>query len=473
MIGLGIFRAVHMSRGTQKAYPRSLFSQFVRWAMRLRKGVESGSFPWNGNTPSSEHQTSAPGGAKADLLSDLCLFHAGVDIAFEKIQAVAKGRIVGGLILATFALYLTSCGGPVELGFPFYPGVTSSLVEITPPNPSLPIRATQQFTATAAQSDGTSIDVTTQSSWTSSNASVATVSSSGLASALEPGTTTITATYGGTAGSTTLTVTSATLSSVSVSATSPAIPNGFTEQLTATGIFSDGTNFNITTQATWSSSNNLVATVNNTGLVIGVGPGTATITATITATSENISGTTIILVTSATLTSISLSPASPSIPSTPAGITQQFTAAGTFSDGTSLDISTQVIWSSSNTSVATLNNSGLATSVAAGTSTITATYQTISGNTTLTVTSASLTSISVTPTNPSIAQGTTQQFTAIGTYSDGTSWDITSEVTWKSDNTSVATVSPTGLATTVAQGTATITAASGNISGSVTLTITP
>jgi uncharacterized protein YjdB len=89
------------------------------------------------------------------------------------------------------------------------------------------------------------------------------------------------------------------------------------------------------------------------------------------------------------------------------------------------------------------------------------------------VTSASLTSISVTPTNPSIAQGTTQQFTAIGTYSDGTSWDITSEVTWKSDNTSVATVSPTGLATTVAQGTATITAASGNISGSVTLTITP
>jgi len=197
-------------------------------------------------------------------------------------------------------------------------------------------------------------------------------------------------------------------------------------------------------------------------------PGTATITAT----SGDIAGTTTIMVTSATLTSISLSPASARIPSTPAGITQQFTATGAFSDGTSLDISTQVIWSSSNIAVATITSGGLATSVAGGISTITATYQTISGNTILTVTSAGLTSISVTPTNPNVAQGATQQFTAIGIYSDGTSWDITPQVTWSSANTSVVTVSSTGLATTVAPGTATITAASGNISGSAILTVT-
>jgi len=380
---------------------------------------------------------------------------------------VAKGRIVRGLILATFALYLISCGGHVEFGFPFSSVVTSS-VAITPAGPSLPIGATQQFTATAAQSDGTSIDVTAQAAWKSSNTSVATVNSRGLASALGAGTSTITATSGSTAGSTTLTVTSATLSSISVSPTNPAVPKGFTEQLTATGIFSDGTNFNITTQVTWSSSNDSVATVNNTGVVIGIGPGTATITAA----SGKITGTTIVLVTSATLASISLSPASPSIPSTPTGITLQFTATGAFSDGASLDISTQVTWSSSNTSVVTVNSSGLATSVATGISTIAATHQTISGNTIFTVTSAGLTSISITPTNPNVARGATQQFTAIGAYSDGTSLDITSQVTWRSTNTSVVTVNSTGLAATVAPGTATITATSGNISGSVILTVT-
>jgi len=122
--------------------------------------------------------------------------------------------------------------------------------------------------------------------------------------------------------------------------------------------------------------------------------------------------------------------------------------------------------------VITISSSGLATSLAAGTSTITAAYQTISGSTTLTVTSAGLTSISVTPTNPNVAQGATQQFTAIGTYADGTIWDITSQVTWRSTNISVVTVSSTGLAATVGPGTATITAASGNISGSAILTVT-
>ncbi len=406
-------------------------------------------------------------GAKTDPLSNLYVFHAGVNLVAEKIQAVAKGRIVRGLILATFVLYLISCGGPIEFGFPFSPVVTSS-VEITPSNPSLPIGVTQQFTATAAQAGGSSIDVTAQAVWTSSNTSVATVNSSGLASTLGAGTTTITATYASTAGTTTLTVTSTTLSSISVSLPNPALPRGFTEQLTATGIFSDGTSFDITTQATWSSSNDSIATVENTGVVTGMGPGTATITAT----SGDISGTTTIMATSATLTSISLSPASARIPSTPAGITQQFTATGSFSDGTSLDISTQVIWSSSNIAVATITSGGLATSLAGGISTITATYQTISANTILTVTSAGLTSISVTPTNPNVAQGATQQFTAIGIYSDGTSWDITPQVTWSSANTSVVTVSSTGLATTVALGTATITAASGNISGSAILTVT-
>ena len=170
------------------------------------------------------------------------------------------------------------------------------------------------------------------------------------------------------------------------------------------------------------------------------------------------------------LSSISVAPANPSIA---AGNSKLFTATGTYSDGTSHEISTQVTWRSSDTSVATVNSGGLATAVAAGTATISAISGSISGNTALTVIPLTLSSISVTHANRIIPAGVTQQFTAIGRYSYGTINDITTQVTWSSSNPSVATVNSRGLVTAVAAGTAIITATSGNISGSTTLTVTP
>src|SRR5207247_7435925 len=115
----------------------------------------------------------------------------------------------------------------------------------------------------------------------------------------------------------------------------------------------------------------------------------------------------------------------------------------TFSDSTTQDLTTQVTWSSSSTAVATISNAGgsqgLATSVAAGTTTITATLGLVSGNTTLTVTAATLSTITVTPTAPSIANGTTQQFTATGTYSDSRSEDRRVGVTWRTPDNGQAT----------------------------------
>ena len=83
-----------------------------------------------------------------------------------------------------------------------------------------------------------------------------------------------------------------------------------------------------------------------------------------------------------------------------------------------------------------------------------------------------LSSIVVEPTLHSVAVGSTQAFTATGTYSDGTSVDITAGVTWASKDTGVATIDSTGLATGVATGTATITAAlSGVTSAPVLLAV--
>src|SRR5262245_42510608 len=84
---------------------------------------------------------------------------------------------------------------------------------------------------------------------------------------------------------------------------------------------------------------------------------------------------------------------------------------------------------------------------------------------------ATLTSIGVTPANPTVTVGGSQQFTATGTYSDSSTQDLTSQVTWASSNTAAATINSTGLATAVAAGTTTISARLGAVSGSTGLTV--
>ncbi len=167
----------------------------------------------------------------------------------------------------------------------------------------------------------------------------------------------------------------------------------------------------------------------------------------------------------ATLQSIAVTPSSPSIT---VGGTQQFTATGTYSDNSTKNITTSVTWASTNTGFATINAStGLATGVAAGTTQITASQgAVVSPNDPLTVNAVvvSLKSIAVTPSSPSINVGGTQQFTATGTYSDNSTNNITTTVTWASSNTGFATINAsTGVATGVAAGTTQITATQGAV----------
>jgi phospholipase C len=350
---------------------------------------------------------------------------------------------------------------------------TLTSIAVTPANPTVAAGLTQQFTATGTYSDGTTQNLTTTATWSSSSTAVATVSNSsgsqGLASGLTQGSATITATSGSVSGSTTLTVGPPVLVSMAITPANPSIALGTTQQLTATGTYSDGSTQNLTTTATWSSSNTGAATVSNNagsqGLVTSVAQGTTTITAI----SGSISATTVLTVTPAVLMSIAVTPAIPSIPQ---GTTQQFTATGTYSDGSTQNITSTVQWTSSNTGTATINSSGLATAVAQGSTTITATSNSVSGSTTLTVTAAALVSIAVTPANLTLGSGVTQQFTATGTYSDGSTQNLTSTATWASSATAVATINSAGLATTVSAGSTTISATSGSISGSTTLTVT-
>ena len=88
-----------------------------------------------------------------------------------------------------------------------------------------------------------------------------------------------------------------------------------------------------------------------------------------------------------------------------------------------------------------------------------------------TVSGAVLSSIAVTPANVSIAPGSTQQFTATGKYSDGSTQNLTNKVTWSSSALAVATISNYGLASSVGTGSTTIQAGLNSITGSTTLTV--
>lgn len=260
------------------------------------------------------------------------------------------------------------------------------------------------------------------------------------------------------------------ITSITLSPGTASIAAGQTQQFNGTASTNSGqTITNDNSAGTWSSSNTGVATVNASGLATAVGAGTATITATVQTGAGSVSGTATLTVTPAALASITVSPSAPSVT---AGQTQQFSATGVYTDSSQQALSSAT-WTSSNTSVATIDNSGLATAVAAGTTTITATSNGISGTATLTVTAPAptLVSIAVTPANPSVSAGSTEQFAATGTYSDGSTQTLTS-VTWASSATSVATIDAAGLANAVAAGSTTISATANGVSGSTTMTVT-
>jgi hypothetical protein len=84
---------------------------------------------------------------------------------------------------------------------------------------------------------------------------------------------------------------------------------------------------------------------------------------------------------------------------------------------------------------------------------------------------ATLSSIVVTPPSPSITVGNQQQFIATGVYSDSSTADLTGSVTWSSSDATIATINSSGFATAVGAGTAGITAASGPLTGSASLTV--
>lgn len=299
-------------------------------------------------------------------------------------------------------------------------------------------------------------------SWRSGNEAVATVSQSGVVSGVRAGSAVIFATADGQSDQATVSVTPVPVGSVEVMPGSSAITVGQTVQLSAT--VRDADNRVVTDrEVTWSTSDARIALVSASGLVTGVNSGTVTITAV----SEGRAGTAVVTVAPVPVASVDVAPSGSTLQP---GQTAQLTATPRDAAGNPLSGRT-ISWSSSDTQVATVSNTGLVTAVRVGSATITATSEERSGSASVNVTTVPVGSVVVSPSRTSLIVGATEQLTA--TVRDANGVTVTDRpVTWESSDASVARVSTTGLVTAVNEGSATITATSEGRSGTAAVTVT-
>jgi hypothetical protein len=354
-------------------------------------------------------------------------------------------------------------------------------MKILPANSSIANGTKQQLAALVTFDDGSTLNVSTTPgvAWTSSDSAVVTIGGgNGFASSVAPGTTMITATFGTASASTNLTVNNTTLQSIAVSPGNDLLAPGLTQKFSAIGTFSDGSTQNISSIVSWGSDNNGVATISNNiatvGVATAVGQGAAHITATY---NGGINGSTVLNVSNATLQSVTVTANQNPTNLIATFEVLQFTVTGNFSDGSTAPLTFAATWNSSDSAVANINSSGLATGVAGGTTNISATFNGVtSAAIPLTVNGSPLVSLSVKCKNTQFAVGTSQPCTAEGTLADATVRNMTPVVHWTSSDTGVATISNTsglrGNISGVSAGGTTITAYLNGVVGSSPATVT-
>ncbi|NML41670.1 hypothetical protein HHL17_31080, partial [Chitinophaga sp. G-6-1-13] len=262
--------------------------------------------------------------------------------------------------------------------------------------------------------------------WSSSNTAVATIDATGLVAGISAGTATITyvvTNANGCKSQQTTTVTVNALPVVSPITGTTNVCVGATTNLSST-----------TTGGVWSSSNTAVATIDATGLVVGISAGTATITYEVT----NANGCKSQQTTTITVNALP--------------VVSLITGTNTVCIGftTALNNTTPGgVWSCSNTAVATIDASGLVTGVSAGTAMIT--YEVTNANgcktkQTVTITVNALPVVSPITGTTDVCVGSTTPLS-----------NTTPGGIWNSSNTAVATIDATGLVAGISAGTVAIT----------------
>ena len=334
----------------------------------------------------------------------------------------------GGLQRLTVLLLLilgSACSGDSSAP------ISVATVTIDPASATIAPGATSQFSAITRDASGNLLTGRTIT-WSSSNSSVASVSTTGLAAGVTPGgPVTITATSEGKSGSAQVTV-QAPVATITIEPATVSLTPGGTAQLTP--ILKDASGNVLAGRIiTWSSSNSTVAAVSTTGLVTGAAPGGPV---TITATSEGRTGAAQVTV-QAPVASVTIVPAAVSIAP---GETAQLTPTLKDASGNTLT-GRSIVWSTSNPAVAAVSPTGLVTGgTSGGPVTVTATSEGKSGSAQVTVQSP-ITSVTITGALR-VKVGDSYTYTATARTSDGTV--VSRPVIWSVGDPSSATMTSAG-----------------------------
>jgi len=399
---------------------------------------------------------------------------ASSDIAVSTVaNSVPDKGLVGALAVGNSVVSATVGGHLAQSSITVAPAILVG-IEVGPQSLDLALGSSYEMVATGIYSDGGTYDISEQVSWSSSDPTVANfgANSAQLAS-LSLGVTTVTALMpGGHSAASNVTVTSAVITSLEISSTGDSVPVGGKPSYKAVAVYSDKQTVDVTSQAVWTVSDPVVAIVDSAGQVATLSQGVVNIGAEYTSQSV----TSLLTVTAAELTNIEISPIGGVVP---LGGEQSFTALGHYSDGSSSDLSSQVVWQSSDEAFVGVSGQGFVSAKAVTTAPvqITASLSGVLAFTTLEVTAATLQSIDLAPLNLSLATGTERAMVATGLYSDGSRRDLSSEVIWGSTSSAVFYVSNAGEDRArgygVSVGVASVTASLGDIvSSSLSVEVT-
>lgn len=353
------------------------------------------------------------------------------------------------------------------------PAVTSNTValEVVLPNPDsviiepqtldpLPVNRKQQFEALLKFDGDLLVNVTNNSTWTSSNTAIATVITStvgaGQVTGVAPGDVTITATDNTTSLSKTVNVTvnDATITAVNVVPSNPnVLPAGYSQEFSATGTFTDGKTRKLSEPTAWTIDDTTIAMIEIPRAAVdvrGLKPGKANVSYIDLLADGKASGkvaSSQLTVTNAILNSIAINPSAAF--SIPAGGQTNLTAIGSYSDGVGRVITSEVIWESDTQSVAIVNPDGKLTALSVGAANVLAKAQNTatppivisSATVNVTVTGTTLQSLAIQPQLDPEVVGFTRQYSVTGTYTGGETTSYTQRVTWTSSDPAVLTVS--------------------------------
>jgi trimeric autotransporter adhesin len=373
-------------------------------------------------------------------------------------------RAVGVIVMLMCSGLFLSCGGG-NISRETKNAAKLKQIIVAPANPQIPKGATVQIGATGIFDDGTQGALGGSPTWQTSQSAIATVDAEGNVTGVNEGVARISAVYQGITGGTDVNVGQPALLNITISPNQSSLPVGESEQLTAAGKFSDGTVQDLTQTATWNTSGTAIASVSPLGNVVASAVGTATINAS----SGSVTGSASLTVTPAAVIAVNVVPATLSIS---LGSSSQLRALATLSNGTTQDMTGTVAWNSTQPSVATVNVQGDVTGTGKGAAQVSAAFQGMTASTAVNVGPPALVSIAVSPNQSSLPAGESEQLTATGKFTDGSVQNLTQSATWVSSGPAIASVGPNGSAVANAAGMATITATSGSVNGSASLTVT-